>query len=156
METIAAGAPAPGFQLPSIGGGTRGLADLLADGPVALVFFKASCPVCQFTLPFLERMAAGPALRFVAISQDGEETTRGFRERFGVTFLTLIDGPAPRYPASDAYGIAMVPSIFVVEGDGRISKSVAGFSKKDMEALGARAGIPPFGREDRVPEWKAG
>ena len=156
MEMLAAGALAPGFQLPSLDGRTCTLPDLLESGPVTLVFFKASCPVCQFTLPFLERISTGPALRFVAISQDDEETTLRFNERFGVAFLTLIDGPAPRYPASDAYGIGSVPSLFVVEADGRVSKSFAGFSKKEMEALGARAGIPPFRPEERVPEWKAG
>ncbi len=156
METLAAGAQAPGFQLPSLDGGTYRLQDLLASGPVALVFFKASCPVCQFTLPFLQRIAAGSPLRFTAISQDEEETTRRFNERFGVAFLTLIDGPAPRYPASDAYGIANVPSVFVIEVDGTVSKSFTGFSKKEIERLGARAGISPFLPEERVPEWKAG
>ncbi len=156
MDMIAAGAPAPLFQLPSLDGGTYTTKKLLEGGPVVLVFFKASCPVCQFTLPFLERMAAGSALRFAAVSQDNEETTRRFNERFGVTFPTLIDGPAPRYPVSDAYGIAMVPSLFVLETDGTVSKSFAGFSKKEIERLGARSGIPPFRPEERVPEWKAG
>lgn len=156
MEMLAASAMAPGFRLPALDGGTYTPRDLLANGPVVLVFFKASCPVCQFTLPFLERIAAGSALRFAAVSQDDEETTRRFHERFGVTFLTLIDGPAPRYPASDAYGIAMVPSLFVLETDGTVSKSFAGFSKKEIERLGARAGKPPFLPAERVPEWKAG
>ena len=156
MQMLAAGAVAPDFQLPSTDGETHRLQDLLETGPLALIFFKSSCPVCQFTLPFLQRIAVGSHLRFTAISQDDEETTRRFNERFGVGFLTLVDGPAPSYPASDGYGIANVPSVFVIEVDGTVSRSFTGFSKKEIERLGARAGIPPFLPEERLPEWKAG
>jgi len=49
-----------------------------------------------------------------------------------------------------------VPSLFLVEQDGKISKAFQGFSKRDIEALGERAGSPIFRPEDNVPEWKAG
>src|SRR6266705_4019217 len=54
-----AGSRAPDFRLPRLYGGVSALAELAAKGPVVLVFFKVTCPVCQMALPFLERIHAG-------------------------------------------------------------------------------------------------
>ena len=96
------------------------------------------------------------AIQVIGISQDDAGSTHGFSERFGVTFPTLLDQRQDGYPASNAYGISSVPSLFLVEPDGRISKSFSGFSKGDLEEVGERAGVAPFGPEDRVPDFKAG
>jgi peroxiredoxin len=136
----------------------RSLQEILAAGPALLAFFKISCPVCQLTAPYLERLAANNAsrLQVVGISQDEAGATRGFAQCFGLTFPVLLDPSEDNYTASNAYGITSVPTLFVIEPDGTISRSFAGFSKRDFEELGARAGVSPFGPEDHVPEWKAG
>jgi peroxiredoxin len=152
----AAGAKAPSFRLASLDGSTRSFEEILAAGPALLVFYKISCPVCQLTAPYLERLAANQSFQVIGISQDDASATRGFANRFGLTFLTLLDSSEDNYPASNAYGIISVPTMFVLEPDGIISRSFAGFSKRDFEELGARAGIAVFGPEDHVPEWKAG
>ena len=154
---VAAGAKAPPFRLSSLDGSARSLEDILAGGPALLAFFKISCPVCQLTAPYLERLSANNArLQIIGISQDDAGATRGFANRFGLTFPTLLDSSEDNYPASNAYGITSVPTMFVIEPDGTISRSFAGFSKRDFEELGERAGVAPFGPEDHVPEWKAG
>ena len=150
------GVRAPSFQLKSLDGGKKSLEELLASGPALLAFFKVSCPVCQLAFPYLERLAAGTSLQILAISQDDDSSTKNFNQRFGVTFPTLLDDAKEGYPASNAYGISSVPSLFLVEKDAQISKSFSGFSKRDLEALGERAGVKPFRPEDHVPEWKAG
>jgi peroxiredoxin len=155
---VAAGAKAPDFRLASLAGSTQSLADILAGGPALLAFFKISCPVCQLTAPYLERLAAnqGRRLQVIGISQDEAGATRGFGNRFGLTFPTLLDSSENNYQASNAYGITSVPTMFLVEKDGKVSRSFAGFSKRDFEEIGARAGVSPFGPDDHVPEWKAG
>jgi peroxiredoxin len=153
---IAPGEQAPAFQLQSVMGGHQSLAEILSKGPALLAFYKVSCPVCQFTAPYLERLGASDAIQIVPISQDDENATQAFSKHFGVTLPTLLDQSREGYPASNAYGISSVPSLFLVEPDGHISKSFSGFSKRDMEELGARAGVAPFGPDDKVPEWKAG
>jgi peroxiredoxin len=50
------GARAPEFRLPRADGGEIGLAEITVQGPALLAFFKISCPVCQLTFPFLERI----------------------------------------------------------------------------------------------------
>ncbi|HLH40606.1 MAG TPA: TlpA disulfide reductase family protein [Bryobacteraceae bacterium] len=151
---IAAGSVAPEFTLDRMGGGRQSLKEILKRGPVLLAFYKISCPVCQLTLPFLDRIAAG-SLPVIAISQDDENGTAKFQERFKVALPTLLDRERDHYPASNAFGISHVPSLFLIEKDGRVSLAVDGFSKRDLEALGARAGVAPF-RGENVPEWKAG
>jgi len=107
------------------------------------------------TLPLLERIAPG-SLQIVAISQDDANSTRRFQSRFGVTMPTLLDREEEHYPASNAFGISHVPSLFLVESDGAISLTSEGFVKSDLESIGARAGIPPFRQDESVPAWKAG
>ena len=151
-----AGTQAPAFQLAGLDGAQHSLAEILKKGPALLAFYKISCPVCQLTAPYLERLSASESIQVIGISQDDDGATRGFNQRFGVTFSTLMDQAKENYPASNDYGISSVPSLFLLEQDGTISKSFSGFSKRDLEALGERAGVPPFGPGDNVPEWKAG
>ena len=153
---LEAGDKAPSFRLTGLDGSARSLEDILAVGPALLAFYKVSCPVCQLTAPYLERLAAGSAIQVIGISQDEADRTREFIKRFGVTFTTLLDLASEEYPASNAYGLNSVPSLFLLERDGTISQAFNGFSKRDFEQLGARAGVVPFGPQDHVPEWKAG
>jgi peroxiredoxin len=153
---LAAGAKAPSFHLTGLDGSKRSLQEILSGGPALLAFFKISCPVCQLTAPYLERLAANNRVQVIGISQDDASATGGFMQRFGVTFPTLLDLSSEDYPASNAYGITSVPTQFLLERDGTISRMFAGFSRRDLEEIGARVGVSPFGPEDHVPEWKAG
>ena len=97
---LKAGATAPAFTLEDASGAKRSLADLLAHGPVLLALYKISCPVCQFTLPYLDRMSKG-SLQIVAISQDEERATRKFQEKYSVNMPTLLDREALALPAPE-------------------------------------------------------
>jgi peroxiredoxin len=152
----AAGAMAPGFRLAALDGGELTLSELTARGPVLLAFFKISCPVCQLTMPYLERLHSQGGLRVYGISQNDAEDTREFNRHFGVTFPTLLDSEDAEYPASNAYAISSVPTMFLVAPDGTLEQVIEGWSKIDMQALGESAGMTLFRPEDNVPAWKAG
>jgi peroxiredoxin len=151
------GALAPDIDLPDLNGGRWALREGLEHGPVVLAFFKISCPTCQLTLPFLQRFIdgrdGGPQL--IAISQDDAPDTHEFQQRFGVSMPTLLDAP-PRYSASNAYGITSVPSIFLVEPDGKIASVMDGFNKDGLEKLGHIFQMTPFRESDRVPSLRPG
>jgi len=132
------------------------LAELTADGPVLLFFYKVTCPVCQMTAPFLERFHREGGLRVYGISQNEAGETREFLKYFGASFPTLLDSEDTGYAASNAYGISSVPTLFLVEGDGMLEQVIEGWNRIDMEALSARAGMALFRAEDNVPAWKAG
>lgn len=139
---------APKVELPDLDGKPWRLSEALKNGPVLLVFFKVSCPTCQFTLPFLERFDLP---QIIAISQDNAAATRAF----GTRLPTVLDTPGT-YPASNAYGITHVPALFLVETDGRISEAGDGFNKADLEKLGARFGVTPFRPGEQVPDLRPG
>jgi peroxiredoxin len=145
---IEAGAMAADFSL-----GNFSLSRELKLGPVLLVLFKVSCPTCQFTLPFIERLH-GRGLRVWGISQDDEESTRELTDHLGITFPILRD--AEGYPVSNAYGISSVPSMFLVEANGSVSWSLNGFHKAKLETLGERVGGSPFREAERVPAMRPG
>lgn len=158
-ELLRAGTPAPDFTLKRLGEGEISLKSLLVEGPVLLAFFKTSCPVCQMTLPFLDRIEQGRAPGSYAVygvSQDDAETTQEFNQAFGVKLPMLLDSDESGYPASNAYGLSHVPSMFLVNPDGHIAWSLEGFVKRELESIAKEAGVEVFRQGDNVPEWKAG
>ena len=122
--------------------------------PALLVFFKVSCPTCQLTLPYLERMFQ-QGIPVIGISQDDAEITREFADAFDLTFPMRVDERGAGYPASNAFRITSVPSMFLVENSA-ISWASIGFVKREIEEFAAKRGVAPFRPGDRVPELKPG
>jgi len=158
MTHIVAGSVAPGFSLKSLDGKEYSLNDLLQRGLVVAAFFKISCPVCQFTFPFLERLYkryGDDGVTFLGISQDDARDTRDFAKEFGVTFPMLIDDE-DGYIVSNAYGLTSVPTIFLIDTGGTVKVSSMGFDKKDLETIAAelaqrrKIALAPLFRPDEV------
>lgn len=137
MAALATGTKAPEFELKTLDGKRFALREELARGPVVLVFFKVSCPTCQYALPFYERLykvygRKGVAL--VGVSQNDAKDTAAFVKEFGITFPVLLDDTRS-YPASNAYGLTNVPSVFWIGQDGEIEVSSVGWVKSDFELV---------------------
>jgi peroxiredoxin len=150
--TISTGDLAPAIRLYDGDGREVRTEDLLREGRLLLAFFKTTCPTCQLALPFLNRL---PGAQVFAVSQDDRKRTNAFRADFGVETGQLYD-PADGYEASNAFGITHVPSMFLIESDGRVSWSSVGFCKVELEALGAMLGCEVFTPADHVPAMKGG
>ncbi len=158
------GLKAPQVELPLLGGGKFSLAEALSKGRVALAFFKVSCPVCQYALPYYERLSqrlAAKGITFVGVSEDNARDTAEFAKEFGVSFPIALD-PPDRYPVSAAYGLTNVPTLFVVGSTGTIEHSIVSWSKKELEELyreyldSATAQAPLFQDSEMVAEFRAG
>jgi peroxiredoxin len=164
LTTIEVGQSAPGFSLKALDGKEYSLAPLLELGPVVVAFFKISCPVCQFTFPFLQRLFeryGGDGVSFLGVSQDDARSTKEFNQEYGIKFPTLIDEHG--YPASNAYGLTNVPTIFLVAPDGSVKVQCMGFSKGDLEKIAAEMAqhraltpAPLFRQNEVVPDYKPG
>lgn len=167
MAVVAAGRKAPEFKLPGIDGKTLSLGEALARGPLLAVFFKISCPVCQFTFPFIERLyrqflaAGADGIQVWGISQDIKEYTQDFAREWGVTFPLLLDQEP--YETSQGYGLTHVPSLFLIASDGRVEISGDGFSKSDLlavrKSLAQHYSAKPaelFRAGEHIPEFKPG
>jgi len=164
MTKVLAGHVAPKFSLNGAGGKCFSLEAALKKGPVAAAFFKISCPVCQFTLPFLERLHkayGGDRVSVVGISQDDAPDTKEFCEEYGISFPTVLDEDG--YPVSNQYGLTNVPTIVLINPDGKVGVSSMGFSKADLETINSelaraagRSPAPLFHPDEVVPDFKPG
>jgi len=154
-KTLGTGDSAPEVSLVDANGASRSLESLLSSGPVLLAFFKVTCPTCQLTLPLLGRLA-GAGMQIIPVSQDGPLATREFAEEYGLSVSPMFDRAEDGYPASNAFGLTTVPSIFLIERDRRIVWDLIGFHRKELETLAGRIGQTIFYKGDRVPELKAG
>lgn len=137
MAALATGAKAPEFELKTSEGARFSLQEGLAHGPVVLAFFKVSCPTCQYTLPFLQRLHKayeGRGIKVIGVSQNDATETKAFAKEFGVTFPLLLDDPR-NYAASNAYGLTNVPTIFWIDQAGEIELSSVGWVKADFEQI---------------------
>ncbi len=164
MTNIAAGSTAPGFSLKSLDGKEYSLGKLLERGPVVAAFFKVSCPVCQFTFPFLERLYkryGSSDVAFLGISQDNAADSKDFAREFGVTFPVLLDEKG--YPVSNGYGLTNVPTVLLIDTDGTAKVSCTGFDKAALEDIAKElaerrkiALAPLFTANEEIPAHKPG
>lgn len=164
MEPLLPGKVAPEFQLAKVGGGEMSLREAMRKGPVVIVFFKISCPVCQFTLPYVQRLfesTQGSSATVLAISQNDAELTKRFMQEYGLSLPLLLDDPAS-YAVSNAYGLTTVPTLFYVGREDEIEQTIVGWDRREMDALAARlaqvndAPIAVFRPGETVPDFKAG
>jgi hypothetical protein len=87
--------------------------------------------------------------------------TRNFVSEFGVTFPMALDEKG--YPASNAYGLTNVPTVFFIGSDGAVKVTCMGFDKKGLDTIAAelaeRRKIAPaalFLPGESVPAHKPG
>lgn len=133
-------------------------------GETLYAVFKTTCPVCELTWPYLERIrkiAEGGSFSIVAMTQDDPAKTKAFAARLHTKLETLYDREP--WPASDALGVENVPTLFRVGADGVIAETIVGFDRAGMEGLARRAaaasGRPATGlftASDHAPAFKPG
>ena len=165
MAALTAGTSAPDFKLQTMDGKQFSLRNALARGPVVAAFFKISCPVCQYTFPFLERIYKahrGENVTIVGISQNEKKDTAAFAKEYGVTFPILFDD-TKTYPVSNAYGLTNVPTVFWIAQDGEIEISSVGWERKEVEEINRKAarvtgkGLDRlFQSDEQVPDYRPG
>ena len=119
-------------------------ADVVAKGqglPVLLAFFKTSCPICQLTWPYLQRLHeayGGKAVHVVGVSQNDAGSSRAYYAEYGGATFDLLLDPEPGFAASNAFDVETVPHLALLSPQGAVLDVFAGWSKNRMQALGAR------------------
>jgi len=129
-----------------------------------VVFYKVTCPACQFGMPYYDRLHRAFSERGVpvrAIVQNPPADAIQFASEYSVEMPQLVDAPA--YAVSKAYGVMSVPALFVIGAGGDVVLASTGFVRDDLQraaALVARAiGQPEpriFGAGEDVPALKPG
>ncbi len=148
MAPIQAGTPAPVI---------RGVS--FKRAPLAVLFYKVNCPVCQMAAPTYSRFEDLYPGRIFGVGQDPEPKLKGFSEEWGLTFPSVHD--LDPFPASTAYGVETVPTLVLIgAGDRKIldvveswdRRSINRVSKRLAEMIGIEYqeisthgdGLPPF------------
>jgi len=147
---LALGDSAPSLELPDAATG-ESVTNPWREGPVVLAFFKTTCPVCQMAAPKVQALAEA-GVHVVAVGEDPSAAIQTYADRHGQKVTTLSE-PSP-YPASDAFGIDTVPTLFRVDEDGTVRDTVVSWDRAEWnrfaEAAGGSAvsdegdGLPPF------------
>jgi peroxiredoxin len=150
MSALTAGSTAP--AIPGV--------DLQA-GPKALFFYKVTCPVCQMAAPKVQAFEIGYPGRIVGIGQDPEAKLGAFADQFEMTFRSVVD--APPYDVSNAYGIEVVPTTFLIDQDRTILETVESWDREGLNRLSRRLGeltgspfAPISDPSDGLPAFRPG
>ena len=150
MATIEVGQAAP--PLPGVAFG---------DGPLAVVFYKVTCPVCQMAGPTVDAMARAYPGRVVGVGQDPPDALERFGREFGMDVPAVPD--LPPYDASNAYGIESVPTLFVIDGTGTVADVVVSWDRDGYNRASGRLaeliGVEPVtvsDPSDGLPSFRPG
>ena len=107
---------APTFALEDTDGRTINLADLLANGPVVLTFYRGVwCPYCNMELQALEEARSdieARGARLVAISMQTAANSRKSIRQNQLGFPILID---PHGAVADAYGLRFALPDYLID-----------------------------------------
>ena len=110
------------------------------DGPRAIWFFKVACPTCQMAAGPMSVLADAFPGRVIGVGQDGPDELVAFAGTYGMTMPAVSD-VAP-YPASVAYGVEHVPTLFVVDAGGVVADVVESWDRDGLNrAAGALAAM---------------
>ncbi len=166
---LLAGPAAPSTRFLDPSGKPLSLGDLLASSgglPLLLAFFKVSCPTCQLTWPYVQRLHTlwgGKAVRVAGVCQNTAAEGKAYYRDYGKASFDLFVDPEPGFVASNAFGVETVPHLVLVAPDGKVRKTLTGWSRREMEALSRElaegAGLAPkplIPASDPVKDWQAG
>jgi len=128
---------------------------------MAVVFYKVTCPVCQMSAPKFARLQQAYPGRVAGVGEDPPEKLSAFKDRFGLGFESVED--ASPYPVSDAYGVEVVPTTFLVDDGGVVQDVVESWDRDGLNRLSAglaqMAGADPVTiseADDGLPSFRPG
>ena len=126
-ELVKAGTHAPDFKMKTIDGKTFKLSQLKGK-TVVLDFWASWCPDCRKDAPEVVRMYkeyAPQGIEFVGVSMDTDmEAWRKACEQFGIAYTQVSE--LKKFKETDiakAYGVKWIPSMVVVDKEGKVALS---------------------------------
>lgn len=126
-ELVKAGAQAPDFKMKTMDGKTFQLSKLRGK-TVVLDFWASWCPDCRRDAPEVVRMYeeyGAKGVEFVGVSMDTDkEAWRKSCEKLGITFTQVSE--LKKFHDTDiakAYGVKWIPSMVVVDQQGKVALS---------------------------------
>jgi peroxiredoxin len=130
---------APDFTVRDVEGHPFRLTEEVSRKPVLLLFWSVFCDPCRAEMAILQKAHdkyAGRDLTVVAVAVDGEplrNTIGGFARQEGYTFKVLVDelDAMEKWKVADAYGVAVTPTLLLLEKGGKVSLRMGGKIRED-------------------------
>lgn len=148
--------PFPPTLLPDLDGEARPLAETWAKGAALVAIGHSECRTTLLSLPFVDRLHRRLGSGVVLVLQDEAAAARAVVEELGLEVPVRLE-KAP-WPLAAALGIVCVPTLFLVDPEGRIARVAEGFSRVDLMALAEGLGLaePLFAPGDDAPAFRPG
>jgi thiol-disulfide isomerase/thioredoxin len=124
MEPLAPGSTAP--SVPSFDSGA---------GPKVIFFYKVTCPACQMSAPKVQAFEEAYPGAILGVGQDPKDKLLQFSKTYGMTFRSIPD--TEPYEISNQWGIRVVPTTFLVDGD-TIVDAVEAWNRDGLNGISKR------------------
>ncbi len=138
------GSAVPDRSLPALDAPPAPLSAAWAAGEALLLVGHSDCRTTRLALPCVDlihrRRAAGTTV--VALMQDTPEAARALVAELGLDLPVRLE--ADPYPLAAALDVRVVPTLFAVARDGRVTAVAEAFDKQALEELAARFGAGPL------------
>jgi len=135
---------APEFSASALDGRTVSLADFRGQKKVVVVFWASWCGPCRLEMPSLvnfyktyHKDSSDFEVLAVSIDEDPKEVTR-FASAQKLNFPVLLD---PQQRVADSYEVEGIPTMFVIDKNGKIIYGRAGFDAAMQFGLMYQLGI---------------
>lgn len=124
------------------------------DGRTLVIVGHQSCKTTRQTLPYVDRIHASGG-RTIALLQDPVVGAAEALAKLKAT-LPFVSEPDP-YVFTRALGVEVVPTLLLVERDGKVVARSEAFSKAALESYADALGVPsPILPGDTMPATKPG
>lgn len=131
---LGTGALAPAFRLPAAAGEEFSYGGVGSRRPLLLTFFSVFCDPCRAVLPIVQRIGeryGSRGLEVACVSLDGQplgKMVAAFAQQEGYTFRLLLDEVDENqgFRVVDSYRVTEIPTLYLVDGEGRIALGRAG------------------------------
>jgi thiol-disulfide isomerase/thioredoxin len=147
-------------QLTRLDGKKLNVPEDLADKVIVIDFWATWCGPCVAEIPHMKQVYQqfhSRGVEFVGISLDNDPRAREKVQKFikerGLNWVHTVSGKGWEDPTARKYGIDGIPSIWVIDGKGRIISDNARGNLENVleEALSRRASPPPASQASQAP-----
>lgn len=131
LEAAFVGEQAPAFRVEDLDGTTFDLAGLRGQ-VVVLDFWATWCGPCRSAIPHLAELDARDGVTVVGLTDELAAKVKPFAAKNGITYRVGIDAGAN---AKGRYKVRSLPTVFVIDPNGRVSAVVVGAGGEATERL---------------------